>query len=249
MPADPFRAPHCAAASPAENAPDRIVEPMPLVLVVEDEPQIAEILEGYLRRGGYRTERAGDGGAALRLFRAAHPDLILLDVLLPVLDGLEVLKAVRAESATPVIMLTARTEELDKLLALELGADDYVTKPFRPREVIARVKAVLRRSQPGAQALPLRVGTLELDPLRASVQVGEQALRLTATEFRLLHHLALSPGRIFNRAELLEAALPESEALERVIDVHLRNLRKKLEAVGASEMLQTVRGMGYRLST
>lgn len=153
----------------------------------------------------------------------------------------------RAESTTPVIMLTARTEELDKLLALELGADDYVTKPFRPREVIARVRAVLRRSQPGTQALPLRVGTLELDPLRASVQIGEQALRLTATEFRLLHHLAGSPGRIFNRAELLGAALPESEALECVIDVHLRNLRKKLEAVGASDMLQTVRRMGYRL--
>ncbi|CAA9588636.1 MAG: Phosphate regulon transcriptional regulatory protein PhoB (SphR) [uncultured Truepera sp.] len=233
-----------------ESSPgaDRIVDPMPLVLVVEDEPQIAEILEGYLRSSGYRTERAGDGEAALRLVRAAHPDLILLDVLLPKVGGLEVLKAVRAESTTPVIMLTARTEELDKLLALELGADDYVTKPFRPREVMARVKAVLRRSQPPGQGAPLRVGTLELDPLRASVQVEGQALKLTATEFRLLHHLAGSPGRIFNRAELLEAALPESEALERVIDVHLRNLRRKLEAADASDMLQTVRGMGYRLS-
>ena len=221
---------------------------MPLVLIVEDEPQIAEILEGYLRRGGYRTERAGDGQTALKLFRAARPDLILLDVLLPEMDGLEVLKAVRAASTTPVIMLTARTEELDKLLALELGADDYVTKPFRPREVMARVKAVLRRSQPLGQGAPLRVGTLELDPLRASVQIGDQALELTATEFRLLHHLAGSPGRIFNRAELLEAALPESEALERVIDVHLRNLRRKLETADASDMLQTVRGMGYRLS-
>lgn len=221
---------------------------MPLVLIVEDEPQIAEILEGYLRSGGYRTERAGDGEAALKLFHAARPDLILLDVLLPEVDGLEVLKAVRAESTTPVIMLTARTEELDKLLALELGADDYVTKPFRPREVMARVKAVLRRSQPPGRGAPLRVGTLELDPLRASVQIGDQALALTATEFRLLHHLAGSPGRIFNRAELLEAALPESEALERVIDVHLRNLRRKLETADASDMLQTVRGMGYRLS-
>lgn len=233
-----------------ESSPgaDRIVDPMPLVLVVEDEPQIAEILEGYLRSSGYRTERAGDGEAALRLVRAAHPDLILLDVLLPKVGGLEVLKAVRAESTTPVIMLTARTEELDKLLALELGADDYVTKPFRPREVMARVKAVLRRSQPPGQGAPLRVGSLELDPLRASVQVEGQALKLTATEFRLLHHLAGSPGRIFNRAELLEAALPESEALERVIDVHLRNLRRKLEAANVSDMLQTVRGMGYRLS-
>ncbi len=221
---------------------------MPLVLVVEDEPQIAAILEGYLQSGGYRTERADDGREALRLFHSAHPDLLLLDVMLPEIGGLEVLKTIRTESTTPVIMLTARTEELDKLLALELGADDYVTKPFRPREVMARVKAVLRRSQPGTQSAPLRVGELELDPLRASVQIGDEALRLTATEFRLLHHLASAPGRIFNRNELLEAALPESEALERVIDVHLRNLRKKLEAVGASEMLQTVRGMGYRLS-
>ena len=222
---------------------------MPLVLVVEDEPQIAEILEGYLRSSGYRTERAGDGERALSLFRRAHPDLILLDVMLPGLDGLEVLKTVRAESTTPVIMLTARTEELDKLLALELGADDYVTKPFRPREVMARVKAVLRRTQPaGAGSVPLRLGALELDPLRASVKVGDEVLQLTATEFRLLHHLAGAPGRIFTRTELLEAALPESEALERVIDVHLRNLRRKLEAVGAAEMLQTVRGMGYRLS-
>jgi two-component system response regulator AdeR len=169
-------------------------------------------------------------------------------VLLPEMGGLEVLKAVRAESTVPVIMLTARTEELDKLLALELGADDYVTKPFRPREVMARVKAVLRRSGPPGQGAPLRVGALELDPLRASVQVGDQPLKLTATEFRLLHHLAGSPGRIFNRTELLEAALPESEALERVIDVHLRNLRRKLEAAEAADMLQTVRGMGYRLS-
>ena len=227
----------------------RIVEPMPLVLVVEDEPQIAEILEGYLRSSGYRTERAGNGQTALNLFRATHPDLILLDVMLPELGGLEVLKTVRQESTVPVIMLTARTEELDKLLALELGADDYVTKPFRPREVVARVKAVLRRTQPpGGQSAPLRLGALELDPLRASVQVGDDALKLTATEFRLLHHLASAPGRIFSRAELLEAALPESDALERVIDVHLRNLRKKLEAVGAAEMLGTVRGMGYRLS-
>ncbi len=221
---------------------------MPLVLVVEDEPQIAEILEGYLRSSGYRTERAGDGERALNLFRSTQPDLILLDVMLPLLGGLEVLKTVRAESITPIIMLTARTEELDHLLALELGADDYVTKPFRPREVIARVKAVLRRTQPPGQSGPLRLGALELDPLQASVKVGDAALKLTATEFRLLHHLAEAPGRIFNRTELLEAALPESEALERVIDVHLRNLRRKLEATDADHMLQTVRGMGYRLS-
>ena len=147
------------------DSADRIVEPMPLVLVVEDEPQIAEILEGYLRSSGYRTERAADGERALSIFRSAHPDLILLDVMLPRLGGLEVLKTVRAESTTPIIMLTARTEELDKLLALELGADDYVTKPFRPREVMARVKAVLRRTQPAGQSGPLRLGMLELDPL------------------------------------------------------------------------------------
>ena len=148
-------------------------------------------------------------------------------------------------------MLTARAEELDKLLGLELGADDYVTKPFRPREVMARVKAVLRRTnaQHGpVDEAPTRVGPLEVDPRRAGASVHGAALPLTATEFRLLYHMACAEGRTFSRAELLEAALPESDALERVVDVHLRNLRRKLAAEGADGLLQTVRGVGYRLA-
>ena len=226
------------------------VKDMALVLVVEDELDIARVLEGYLQNAGYRTERAKDGKAALTLFRATSPDLVLLDVMLPEMDGVEVLKAIRAESMTPVIMLTARAEELDKLLGLELGADDYVTKPFRPREVMARVKAVLRRTHAHEQVgeTLVRVGALEVDPRSTTASIDGVALPLTATEFRLLYHMALSEGRTFSRAELLEAALPESDALERVVDVHLRNLRRKLSVRGAESLLQTVRGVGYRLA-
>ncbi|MER3554480.1 MAG: DNA-binding response regulator [Meiothermus sp.] len=219
-----------------------------LVLVVEDEPEIAEILEGYLRRDGYRTERAGDGKAAMSLYRAAKPDLVLLDIQLPEVDGLEVLRRIRSDGNTPVIMVTARTEDLDKLLGLELGADDYVTKPFSPREVVARVKAVLRRTASAEPARsPLRCGPLEVDPEKVVARVDGERLDLTPTEFRLLETLAQTPGRAFSRVELLEAALPDSEALERVVDVHLKNLRKKLEAAGAASLLETVRGVGYRL--
>lgn len=219
-----------------------------LVLVVEDEPEIAEILEGYLRRDGYRTERAGDGKTALSLYRAAQPNLVLLDLMLPEMDGLEVLRRIRSDGNTPVILVTARTEDLDKLLGLELGADDYVTKPFSPREVVARVKAVLRRAAGAEQArIVLRCGPLEVDPEKVVARVEQKRLDLTPTEFRLLETLAQAPGKAFSRAELLEAALPESNALERVVDVHLKNLRRKLEAAGAPHLLETVRGVGYRL--
>ncbi|WP_189103261.1 response regulator transcription factor [Deinococcus knuensis] len=224
---------------------------MPLILVVEDEPEIAEILEGYLRRNQYQTERAADGRTALEVFRAVRPDLILLDVMLPGLDGVEVLRAVRAVSQVPVIMLSARAEEVDKLIGLELGADDYVTKPFSPREVLARVKTVLRRAAPAPltdDAAVLRVGALEVDPARLSACVEGRRAELSATEFRLLYHLARSPGRVFSREELLEAALPDSDALERVVDSHLRNLRRKLEDIGGDTLIETVRGVGYRLA-
>ena len=231
------------------HAQPRTIDAMALILVVEDEPEIAELLEDYLRGSGYRTERASNGKEALTLFRAARPDLVLLDIALPELSGTEVLKRVRSESTVPIIMLTAKAEETDKIVGLELGADDYVTKPFRPREVMARVKAALRRArmdEPGSA--PLRVGAIEVDPLQATASARGEPLTLTATEFRLLHHLALHEGRIFDRVALLEAVLPESDALERVIDVHIGNLRKKLHAHGVSHMLQTVRGMGFRLT-
>lgn len=221
-----------------------------LILIVEDEPQLAEVLEAYAKQEGYRTERAADGVSALSLYRAAAPDLVLLDVMLPGQSGLEVLKTMRSEGKhTPVIMVTARAEESDQIVGLELGADDYVVKPFRPREVMARIKAVLRRTGlPQAnQEKPLRVGLLEIDSRAVIAKVSGQELCLTPAEFRLLVHLAQSAGRAFTRQELLTAALPESDALERVVDAHLASVRRKLEQAGAKGLLQTVRGVGYRL--
>ncbi|WP_216321542.1 response regulator transcription factor [Deinococcus aestuarii] len=220
-----------------------------LILIVEDEPQLAEVLEAYARQEGYRTERAADGNAALTVYRAASPDLILLDIMLPGRSGLDVLKTVRADGSTPVILVTARAEESDQIVGLELGADDYVVKPFRPREVMARVKAVLRRVSAvlDDHERPLRVGPLEVDRRAVVARVNGQPLGLTPAEFRLLAHLAQVPGRAFTREELLAAALPESEALERVVDAHLASVRRKLDAAQAGGLLHTVRGVGYRL--
>ncbi|MEM6432055.1 MAG: response regulator transcription factor [Deinococcota bacterium] len=226
-----------------------MIDSVSKVLVVEDEYDIAKILEGFLKQNGYQVERAATGKAALELFRASSPDLVLLDIMLPELDGMEVLKRIRGESSTPVIMLSAKSEEIDKLLGLELGADDYITKPFRPREVLARVKAVLRRTQQtDVSVQTLRVEKLELDTLQTTIHYDGKSIDLTATEFRLIQHMAAYPGRTFDRLDLLEAALPESDALERVIDTHMRNIRRKLKDCGGEHILQTVRGMGYRLS-
>lgn len=220
---------------------------MSLILIVEDELELAEIIEAYLRREGYQTERAGDGKRALELFRAVKPDLVLLDIMMPKLNGLEVLKTIRQDGQTPVIMLTARAEDDDKLLGLELGSDDYIVKPFNPREVVARVKAVLRRSGQHLESDILRVGDLEIHKEKIQVFIAGDLLELTPTEFRILLCLAEAPERVFNRLELLEFAMPESDALERVVDAHLKNLRKKLEDVGQSGLIETVFGMGYRL--
>ncbi|MBZ9750417.1 response regulator transcription factor [Deinococcus sp. HMF7604] len=220
-----------------------------LILIVEDEPQLAEVLEAYARQEGYRTERAADGHAALHAYRAISPDLILLDVMLPGRSGLDILKTVRASGSTPVILVTARAEETDQIVGLELGADDYVVKPFRPREVMARVKAVLRRATAVLEGgeRPVRVGPLEIDRLAVAARVNGEALNLTPAEFRLLSHLAQAPGRAYTREELLSAALPGSEALERVVDAHLASVRRKLDAAQAGGLLHTVRGVGYRL--
>lgn len=235
--------------TPTSTLTPAMIEDVATVLVVEDEYEIAKVLEGFLKQNGYHVERAGTGKQALELFRAADPDLVLLDIMLPELDGMEVLKRIRADSSVPVIMLSAKSEEIDKLLGLELGADDYITKPFRPREVLARVKAVLRRTQPGnVDVQKLKVEKLEVDIIQTSVHYGGIPIDLTATEFRLLQHMASYPGRTFDRLDLLEAALPESDALERVIDTHMRNIRRKLKDAGGEHILQTVRGMGYRLA-
>ncbi len=220
-----------------------------LVLVVEDEPNLSEVLEAYLRRDGFRTERAADGESALRLFDAAKPDLVLLDVMLPKLDGFEVLRRVRQAGDTPVIMITARVEDVDRLVGLRMGADDYVTKPFNPAEVVERVKAVLRRTRAKDTAAekPICVGGLELDPRGMEVTASGTRLDLTLSEYRLLELFVRHPGRVFSRSELLERCLPESGALERVVDAHLGSVRRKLGAAGAADPLESVRGVGYRL--
>jgi len=224
-----------------------------LILIVEDDPDIAQILAAYLDRDGFRTVCAADGEVALMHHRALRPDLVLLDVQIPRQDGFAVLTEIRRRGTTPVIMATARMEDLDKLSALRLGADDYVVKPFNPLEVVARVKAVLRRSTGAASGShQLRWGmlTIDADAYSASlVEDGEPVtLELTLTEFRLLTHMVRNPTRVFSRAELLDACLPEGEALERTVDSHMSKLRRKLEAGGAVGWCSGVRGIGYRLS-
>ena len=217
------------------------------ILIVEDEARLAEILEEYLRREGYHTERAKDGARALELWRAANPDLILLDLMLPVVDGLEVARRVRTESSVPIIMLTARDDEVDKLVGLGLGADDYVVKPYSPREVVARVKAVLRRANGQVLAPEThRVGALEVNISTFEVRCNGDRLDLTASEVKLLAVLARDPSRVRVRSELL-AATGDAErfADERTVDAHIKNIRRKLGACG--ELLETVRGVGYRL--
>lgn len=220
---------------------------MARVLLVDDDPAIREVLGAYLRQEGYEVVEAADGLEALG--KIPQASLVVLDLMLPRLSGWEVARELRRDyPELPVLMLTAKGEEEERIRGLDLGADDYVTKPFSPREVVARVKAVLRRANPlESAATVLRAGPLEIDTERVMARVGASRLELTPTEFRLLETLARTPGRAFTRQELLEAALPDSDALERVIDVHLKNLRKKLEAAGATGLLETVRGVGYRL--
>lgn len=215
------------------------------ILIVEDEARLAEILGEYLAREGFRTERAKDGKRALELWRAAQPDLILLDLMLPILDGLEVARRVRAESEVPIIMLTARDEEVDKLVGLGLGADDYVVKPYSPREVVARVKAVLRRSSGPVTPRVLSVGALELDLSAYLTRCGGDEVNLTPTELHILAHLAKEPGVVRSRSELLAVLGEDNFADLRTVDAHVKNIRRKLGVCG--EQLETVRGVGYRV--
>jgi len=224
------------------------------ILVVEDERKIASLVRAYLEREGYLVREAFDGHQALEAFRRERPDLIVLDLMLPGLDGLEVCREIRRSSAVPIIMLTARDEEADKLVGLELGADDYITKPFSPRELVARIRAVLRRVHPSdtlvSSPARLLLGNLVLDEDRFEAVCHGHLLALTPTEFRILAALARAPGRVFSRAQLLDVALGESyEGYERTIDVHVKNLRRKLAAAGAGEgcAIVTVHGIGYKL--
>jgi two-component system, OmpR family, response regulator AdeR len=222
-----------------------------LILVVEDDGDIARILAAYLERDSFRTVRAGDGEMALHHHLSLKPDLVLLDVNLPKLDGFAVIAELRRRGDTPVIFLTALADDIDKLTALRIGADDYVVKPFNPAEVVARVKAVLRRQHRDDRSGVLRVGRIELDLqahiVRVALEDGPTPLNVTLSEFRILAQMMRAPSRVFSRAELLDKSLPDSEALERTVDSHVSNLRRKLEAVGASGLLTGVRGVGYRL--
>lgn len=224
-----------------------------LILIAEDEPDIAGILDAYLVREGCRTVTAGDGQTALDQHAILKPDLVLLDVKMPKLDGWEVLAELRRRGETPVIMITALDQDLDRLQGLRLGADDYVVKPFNPAEVVARAKAVLRRSGQIVNRAILRIGKLEIDLESHLAKVhgdGKPALlQLTLTEFRLLAHMAKAPIRAFSRGELIDACLPAGDALERTVDSHVSNLRRKLDEAGAPGMMTMVRGIGYRLTT
>ncbi len=225
---------------------------MQTILVVDDEMQIARVLRGYLEQAGYRVATAYNGEEALYAARQERPDLVLLDLQMPKLDGLEFTRRIRAEQPDlAIIMLTARVEEMDRILGLELGADDYVTKPFSPREVVARVRAVLRRGQSPPASAVLRTGDLVLNRDRREVTLHGEPLDLTPTEFDLLATLMSAPGRVFSRADLLESVQGVAfEAYERTVDAHIKNLRRKLEPDPAHpQYVVTVRGAGYRLES
>ncbi len=225
---------------------------MKTVLIVDDEPKIAALARDYLEHAGFAVLVAGEGHAALALARSRRPDLVVLDLGLPGLDGLDVARALRRDSDVPILMLTARTDEADRIAGLELGADDYVTKPFSPRELVARVRAILRRTEIATTLAdaPIRILDVELDPARLRVSVAGRPVDLTPTEFALLATLARQPGRIFTRSQLLDVIHGVAfEAYERAIDGHVRNLRRKLEPDPAHpRYIQTVHGVGYRFA-
>ena len=223
---------------------------MPRILVVDDEPQIVDLLRSYLRRDGFTVEQAVDGEAALAAFGRLRPDLVILDLMLPKVDGREVCRRIRDASHTPIIMLTARDEETDKLLGLELGADDYITKPFSPREVVARVRAVLRRGTREATDL-VRAGDLTIDLRAHEVSLQGRRVELTPTEFRLLEILAGHPNQVFTRMQLIDRVQGHAfEGYERTVDAHVKNLRGKVEPDPRNpRYILTVYGVGYKFQT
>ncbi len=222
------------------------------VLIVEDDPNTATLVQTYLERDGFRTIKAADGETALRLARQHQPGFIVLDVMLPYLDGWEVCRQLRTFSDVPILMLTAREEEIDRVTGLSLGADDYVVKPFSPRELVARVKAILRRIRPIEPKYPqlLISNELVVDPEKHSVRLNNSPVNLTGSEYKLLCALMRAPGRVFSRTELLSHFYQDGEiVVDRVIDVHIGNLRQKIEQDPAKpRFILTVRGFGYKFS-
>ncbi len=217
--------------------------PTPRILVVEDEPQIAGILVDYLTQAGYAARSVADGDAAL--VASAEADLVLLDLMLPGLDGIAVCRAIRAHSDLPIIMVTARVEEVDRLLGLQIGADDYICKPFSPREVVARVAAVLRRARGSGGSEKTAAGFV-IDEQAQRIALGGQRLDLTPTEYRLLRLLATRPGRVFSRAQIIELAYSnDQDVSDRAVDSHVKNIRRKIAELSDGEVIQSVYGVGY----
>lgn len=221
---------------------------MTTILVVDDEPNIVELAKLYLEQEGYRIERVGNGSDALLKLNSAKPSLIVLDLMLPDIDGFEVCRQIRKKSDVPILMLTARKEDVDKIVGLELGADDYLTKPFNPRELVARVKAILRRYQSGLRpGQAIEVGNLRIDPARHEATVDGQPLRLRTKEFDLLAALAQNLGVVLTRDRLLEMVWETDYYGEtRTVDIHINHLRDKLS--GANASIETVRGIGYKMT-
>ena len=222
-----------------------------LILVVDDEPKISKLARDYLEKSGFGVVTAGDGATALAAFRHEKPDLVVLDLNLPGMDGLDVCRALRRESDVPIIMLTARVEEMDRLIGLELGADDYISKPFSPRELVARVRAVLRRVQGGVhQSGLVRVGGLEIDLQGHKVSRADEIIELSRTEFNLLAVLAQNPGQTFSRAQLLSRLHGVAyDGYDRSVDAHIKNLRRKLEVEPSEpQYVLTVYGIGYKFT-
>jgi DNA-binding response OmpR family regulator len=223
------------------------------VLVVDDNEKIVEVLKAYLVQEGFTVRTATDGAEALAAVAERVPDIALLDIMLPGVDGIELTRRFQRDHGLPVILITARSDEVDRLVGLEIGADDYITKPFSPREVVARVKAVLRRTERTAEAQQvdavLAVGGLTLDPSRRVVSVDGSTIPLTRTEFEILAMMAAHPGRVYTRLQLLEAASGDAfEGYERTIDAHVKNLRRKLgEDPRAPRYVHTVFGVGYKV--
>jgi DNA-binding response OmpR family regulator len=232
------------------------------ILVVDDEPEIVEIVEHYLADDGYQVCHAFDGAEGVRAFDREGPDLVILDLKMPVMNGVETFREIRVRSSVPIIMLTSRSEEVDRVVGLELGADDYITKPFSPREVVARVKAVLRRSSgtpaaaaagaagPAADDPITRIGELEIDAREHEVRLRGAPVQLTPTEFRILETLVANPGRTFTRAQLLDLVRGDDlEIFDRTLDRHIANVRHKIEDDAANpRFIKTVFGVGYKMS-
>ncbi|MEZ5596563.1 MAG: response regulator [Pseudomonadales bacterium] len=224
----------------------------PRILIVDDEPKIADVLRDYCRKEQYAVEVLYSGDGVVEAIRRAPPSLVVLDLMLPGKDGLSICREVRGFSTVPIVMLTARVDEIDRLIGLELGADDYICKPFSPREVVARIKAILRRvamdSQSGDAGL-LRYGEITIDPARFSCRYGEQVLELTPVEMRILGLLAGSPGRVFSRDHIMQAAYDDHRVVnDRTVDSHVKNIRRKLtDAGGDAELVRSIYGVGYKL--